>query len=274
MSELIDKESIIRFWNSSSCGEIYADNRQNLLENYRLQAQKRYQLEPYLLEFANFNDAHNKICLEIGVGMGADHEKISKIGPYQLIGIDFSERAISHSKKRLELAGLKSQLQVEDGESLSFVNNYFDWIYSWGVIHHSPNTEKAVTEIFRVLKPGGIAKIMIYHKYSIVGGLLWIRYALLKGKPFTDLDYIYSHYLESPGTKAYSLDQANSLFSDFIKVDIQVCLSFGDLLQGEVGQRHRGWPLSIAKKLWPRKLICLIARRWNLGLYLLITAKK
>lgn len=80
MSELIDKESIIRFWNSSSCGEIYADNRQNLLENYRLQAQKRYQLEPYLLEFANFNDAHNKICLEIGVGMGADHEKSQRLG--------------------------------------------------------------------------------------------------------------------------------------------------------------------------------------------------
>ena len=271
---MIDKKSIIKFWNTSSCGEIYADKEENLLESYRIQAQKRYELEPYLLEFGNFQEGHNKVCLEIGVGMGADHVKISEVGPYQLIGIDFSERAISHTKKRLELAGLKSQLQVEDAESLSFLNNEFDWIYSWGVIHHSPNTEKAVSEIFRVLKPGGLAKVMIYHKYSIVGGLLWIRYALLKGKLLTDLDYIYFHYLESPGTKAYSIAQANSLFSNFTKVDIKVCLSFGDLLEGEVGQRHRGWLLNLAKKMWPRKLICLIAKRWNLGLYLLITAEK
>ena len=106
-------------------------------------------------------------------------------------------------------------MSVADAEKTNFDDNFFDIIYSWGVIHHSPSTSKIVDEIFRILKPGGEARIMIYHKWSIVGYILWLRYAFLKFKPWLSLDFIYSNHLESPGTKAYTKRQAKRLFLIF-----------------------------------------------------------
>ena len=162
---------------------------------------------------------------------------------------------------------------MADAEDLPFENESFDWVYSWGVLHHTPNTERAVAEASRVLKPGGTAKIMIYHKYSFVGFMLWIRYALVGLKPMTPLNQIYSQYLESPGTKAYSIAEARKLFAGkFTTFDIRVVLTHGDLLSSAVGQRHRGLVLQVARLIWPRWLI----RRFfnNYGLFMLITATK
>ena len=119
-------------------------------------------------------------------------------------------------------------------------------VYSWGVVHHSPDTPRAVAEIHRVLRPGGTARVMIYHKWSLVGYMLWARYALLRLRPWTTLAEIYARHLESPGTKAYSIREASRMFSAFSAVHIEVVLTHGDLLESAAGQRHRGtllgWP--------------------------------
>jgi SAM-dependent methyltransferase len=165
--------------------------------------------------------------------------------------------------------GLTSQLECADAERLPFDDNSFDLVYSWGVLHHSPNTPKAIDEVFRVLRPGGIARVMIYHRWSISGYLLWLRYGMLAGM---NLEQVYARYLESPGTKAYTVAEAEQMFAKFSDVWARSQLSFGDLLQGAVGQRHGGVLLSVAKKIWPRALIRqLLARH---GLMLLIDAEK
>ena len=73
---------------------------------------------------------------------------------------------------RFEIFGLTSSLQVADAEELPFDDETFDLVYSWGVLHHTPNTKQGIAEVFRVLKMGGQAKIMIYHKYSIIERVL------------------------------------------------------------------------------------------------------
>jgi ubiquinone/menaquinone biosynthesis C-methylase UbiE len=218
------------------------------------QAQRRYELEPYIIPFADFKSAGGKHVLEIGVGLGADHQRYAESGAY-LHGIDLTERAILNTGRRLKLFGLTSELKVADAEQLPFENEFFELVYSWGVIHHSPDTQKTVSEIFRVLKPGGEAKVMIYHSQSFVGYMLWIRYALLRLKQFTSLKKIYAKFLESPGTKAYSINEAHALFSDFNKVEIEVVLTHGDLLSSEAGQRHKGIFRTIARMLFPRGII-------------------
>jgi hypothetical protein len=113
---------------------------------------------------------------------------------------------------------------------------------------------------------------MIYYKYSFVGFMLWLRYGLLAMRPFCGLDEIYANYLESPGTKAYSIKEAQALFSRFSNVRIRTILTHGDLLSSSAGQRHQGALLSIARSIWPRRLI----RRFfpANGLFMLISAKK
>ena len=167
---------------------------------------------------------------------------------------------------------MESVLNIGDAENLTFEDNMFDFIYFWRVIHHSPNTLLVVNEIFRVLNPGGVAKIMIYHKYSFVGYMLWFRYGFFKFNPFLSLKDIYSNFLESPVTKAYTVNEAKQLFRNFTKVEISKVLTHGDLLSSEADQRDKGLLLNIAKVIFPRFLIKLLFP--GHGLFMLIKAKK
>ena len=266
------KSSVQSFWNKASCGEEAHARGENDLEKFETHAKERYELEPYIHPFANFINGRGLDVLEIGVGMGADHAEWAKYGA-NLTGVDLTERAINNTKNRFKLLGLKSKLQTADAENLPFKDNTFDTVYSWGVIHHSPNTPVAVKEIHRVLRTGGSAKIMIYHTYALTGFMLWVRYSLLKGK-WLSLAEIYSQYLESPGTKAYTKTQARKMFEEagFQNIKIKIQLNHGDLLQGAVGQRHGGKLLTLAKACWPRWFFHIFTP--FLGLYLLIEAQK
>ena len=102
--------------------------------------------------------------------------------------------------------------------------------------------------------------------------MLWVRYALLGLKPDLSLESIYAKYLESPGTKAYTISEAKDMLNDFRSVEIQIVLTHGDLLTSSVGQRHRGAILSFAKIIWPRWLIH--SRFRDYGLFMLIRAEK
>jgi SAM-dependent methyltransferase len=270
---MADLDQVRDFWNKASCGEVYAGAGSDR-ERYAEVSRRRYILEPYLKPFARFDEARDKDVLEIGVGMGSDHQCLAEARPRSLHGVDLTERALEHTRARFALLGLNSHLKVDNAERLDFPNGSFDFVYSWGVIHHSPNTPQAAREILRVLKPGGIARVMIYHRRSPVGWMLWTRYALLRGKPWIGLDEIYSRHLESPGTKAYNVAEAKGMFAGAAEVKTIVTPCLGDLLEGEVGQRHQGLLLSIAKAVWPRWLIKLIARRYDFGLGLLIEVRK
>ena len=113
---------------------------------------------------------------------------------------------------------------------------------------------------------------MIYHRPSIVGILLWMRYALLAGSPLTTLTDVCAHRLESPGTKGFTIEGGRRLARQFTSVDVRVQLSFGDLLEGAVGQQHGGRVLDVAKKLSPRPAIKKLLPGY--GLALLIRAIK
>jgi SAM-dependent methyltransferase len=263
-----EKLAVQSFWNAQSCGEVYATG-DTLIDQLDAQARARYELEPYIFDFARFGDGRGRDVLEIGVGMGADHLEWAKVSPRSLTGIDLTPRAIELTRARLDAYSLTSTLECGDAEHLPFPDDSFDLAYSWGVLHHSPDTPRAVAEVYRVLRPGGVARVMIYHRWSITGYLLWLRYGMLQRRGLSD---VYARYLESPGTKAYTIDEARQLFDRFDNVSARSQLSFGDLLQGAVGQRHRGWLLSTAKRLWPRAIIRRVLPRH--GLMLLVDAEK
>lgn len=249
-----DKESVRAFWDEAPCGEVYAEGS-SLAAGLQHQASTRYALEPYIPGFARFPTGAGLDVLEVGVGMGTDHLEWAKAKPRQLRGVDLSPKSVAYTEARLRQAGFQPDVQVADAEALPFPDASFDLVYSFGVLHHTPNTAAAIGEVHRVLRPGGRARIMLYHKHSVVGFMLWCRYALLAGKPWRGLDDIFANHLESPGTQAFTVAEARALFGAFAPVTVRVQLSFGDLLQGEVGQRHRGALLRLAKTLWPRRLI-------------------
>jgi SAM-dependent methyltransferase len=264
------KEQVHDFWDEAACGEaLYLGSVDRA--GYEEQAKRRYSLEPFIPDLARFSETRGKRVLEIGVGLGADHQRFAEAGA-ELFGIDLTERAVEHTSRRLALFGLATHLAVGDAEQLEFGDGFFDVVYSWGVLHHSPNTVSTVREVFRVLKRGGMARVMIYHKWSLVGLMLWVRYAGLRLRPWMSLTDIYARYLESPGTKAYSVAEARQLFREFAEVRITTRLGHADLLESDAGQRHKGTLLATARAIWPRRLIRTFLP--SLGLFMLIEARK
>jgi len=270
-SEAELKQQVRDFWQAAACGEAYAQG-DSLRDKLDAQARTRYALEPYLAGFARFEDGRGRDVLEIGVGMGADHLRWAQCAPRSLSGVDLTAQAVELTRARLELNGYRARVLTGDAEQLPFRSASFDIVYSWGVIHHSPDTPAAVREIRRVLRPGGRARVMIYKRRSLVGAMLWLRYALLAGRPARSLREIYAGQLESPGTKAYSPAEARALFTGFDAVELRSELSPGDLLQGAAGQRHGGLLLRTARRVYPRWAVKRVLG--GLGLHLMIDATR
>ena len=108
-----------------------------------------------------YNNIKNSKILEIGCGMGTHAELLCK----NVKNLDYT--GIDITKKRFEVRNLKGKIIEADAESMPFEKESFDYVWSWGVIHHSKNTERIISEIWRVLKPGGKCNIMIYNKNSL-----------------------------------------------------------------------------------------------------------
>lgn len=261
------KAQIQDFWNDAPCGEAYTVGESSL-EKMATHARTRYEPEPYIRDFARFGEGRDRDVLEIGVGMGADHLEWARSAPRSLSGVDLTARAIEDTKTRLALNGVQSTLKSADAENLPFPNNSFYIVYSWGVLHHTPDTPRAFREVYRVLRSGGTGRIMIYHRWSLTGYMLWVRYACLTARWDRSLDDVYAEHLESPGTKAYSVAETEEMCAAFSKAKIWTGSSFGDLLIGQVGQRHRGLLLSVVKRIWPRSLIRRLFARHGLLLYI------
>ncbi len=115
---------------------------------------------------------------------------------------------------------------------------------------------------------------MIYHKHAPVGWMLWLRYGFARLRPFIGMKEIYSQYLESPGTKAYSVEEARYLCRRFSHFEVNIKLCSADLLEGDAGAGHKGPLLSLARVIYPRFLVRLLSRLVPIGLFMLITATK
>jgi len=143
---------------------------------------------PYLKCF--FKD-HNvrrllkgKHILDIGTGWGSSALLLESFGG-KVTAIDLSDNSITGAKKNNELFG-KGNIEIikMDAEILDFPSETFDFIYSWGVIHHCHSTETIVEEISRVLKPSGRSLIMVYNRLSTRYYLIGLWYLFVKGKIF------------------------------------------------------------------------------------------
>ena len=105
--------------------------------------------------------------LEIGCGMGCMAMLWAERGAI-ITATDLNPVSIEQTRHRFELYGIKGTIKQEDANSLSFKDKSFDYVYSWGVLHHSPEIERSISELFRVLKPEGEFGIMIYNRHSIL----------------------------------------------------------------------------------------------------------
>lgn len=210
-------QEVRRFWEQRPCGtETSITGEHEVFSPAWFQAieRHRYNVESCIHAVARFTRGHDKDLLEIGVGAGTDHLQWARAGA-RCHGVDLTDAGIECTRRHLALYGLSSHLQRTNAEQLPFANSSFDLVYSWGVIHHTEHPERIIREIHRVLRPGGRFIGMFYHRNSVNTFRIWLRRALLAGRPWRTFGDVLWHHMESLGTKAYTPKEMRALFSGF-----------------------------------------------------------
>ena len=143
------------------------------LEAARLYATDR---EPFdrIIPFA---DLDGRDVLEIGCGMGMHTELMARHGA-RVTAVDLTPTAVRATIRRLELRGIEATVRQMDAEHLDFADHSFDFVWSWGVIHHSARTARIVREIARVLRPEGSCRVMVYSRQSLLAAAYFVRHLL------------------------------------------------------------------------------------------------
>lgn len=190
-------------------------------------AQKGY---PLLSSVVDYSKLKGKSVLDIAVGTGWSTEQLVRAGA-EVTAIDLTPQAVELTKKRMALYGLKpKEVLVVDAQKLPFKDKTFDFVLAFGCLMHMPNTQNAIDEIHRVLKPGGKSSAMMYYKHSlhwwyyIFFGKGILHGKLLKYSPqelsnrYTDGAYEEGNQL----TKFYSKKEIRKMFSKFSKCEVRI----------------------------------------------------
>lgn len=197
---------------------------------------RRYALQPHILECQSWVNWRGRRVLEVGADIGTDARQLIRAGAlYTGISADrASADMTARALREFQLPGASLQ---RDATALDFPDGLFDVVYSFGVLQHMPQVQRAVAEIARVLKPGGELVVMLYNRSSI-------RYRVEEwlGRHARSPDH--------PGYRVYDADEAAELFAAFEIVRQEV--RFFD---------HRRWGL-LGRAL-PRSLRRWLGERWG-----------
>jgi ubiquinone/menaquinone biosynthesis C-methylase UbiE len=288
------KERVRAFWQANPCGVKFADAEPGTPRFYELVEAHRYATEWHIPSAADFAGARGLKVLEIGCGLGTDGAQFAKAGA-DYTGVDLTDAAVELARRRFELFNLTGKFQTADAEQLNFPDESFDLVYSHGVLHHTPDTAKAIREIHRVLRPGGRAIVMLYHRnsYNYRVNISLLRRAgaqLLKwdhgvglvhkltGEPLDKLEeharllrtqkqsYLGNEEFLSQNTdgagnplaRVYSRREAGELFRDFSEVTFKTYFF------------NKRW-LPLLGKLLPRSMESRLATRWGWHLWIYAT---
>ena len=195
---------------------------------------------PYLknlfTELSSNNYLENRVVLDIGCGWGSSVLLISKFAK-KVYGIDISDMAIEGAKMNLKFFQKNNvEIKRNDAEKLEFEDQFFNYVYSWGVIHHSNNPSNIIGEMYRVLKDNGRGMIMVYNKNSLRYYIKGIYYLLFKFKIFRgyNLETVQKFFTDGYYHKHFTY---NELYGEFKKVgfsniDIKKSHMFKGILPG------------------------------------------
>jgi ubiquinone/menaquinone biosynthesis C-methylase UbiE len=235
------KGAVRSFWERTPCGSWDATAPEGSPEYFEQIERRRYELEPFIHELAGFRSTGDQDVLEIGVGLGTDHVQFARAGA-RLTGIDLTEKGVELVRRRLMLEGLSSDLRTADAEQLPFPDQSFDVVYSWGVLHHTPDTPRAVREAIRVLRPGGRICVMLYARHAWVPYGLWVRHGPLSGRPFRSLRDVLYHHMESLGTQGFTKREIRRMFAGIDGLEVvKICTPYDVEYAGGLARLTGRW---------------------------------
>lgn len=232
------KHQIQDFWDTEPCGSKHPDSKGVEpgspvfcadTENRRYELHRDF-AKPFLKEAVRFDQIAHQRVLEVGCGIGVDAIQFARRANDMYL-VDLSAMSLRLTLRRFANEQLAAHAALADAENLPFEAGSFDVAYSFGVLHHSPNTERSIEQLHRILKPGGTAIVMLYAKYSAMTLFqTGLHYGLREGQllklgswqrvlsEWTDM-HSGMDGVKNPLTRVFSLAECRKMFAQFAAVE-------------------------------------------------------
>ncbi len=211
------------YWNARPCNIRHSQAEVGTEEYFDQVEARKYFVEPHIPAFADFDRWRGKRVLEIGCGIGTDTINFARAGA-EVTAVDLSSESLALARRRAEVFGLADRVRFfeANAEHLSdFVpHEQFDLVYSFGVIHHSPNPRRILKQIAdNFVHQDSRLKVMVYHRRS------WKVLSMLlreRGR-FWELGEIIAKHSEAqtgcPITYSYTRNSVRTLIGDRFDID-------------------------------------------------------
>jgi SAM-dependent methyltransferase len=204
-------EDVRRFWDRQPCNINHGRLADLKTNPYLYSAQvtaKKYRVEPHIPEFAQFSRWAGWDVLDLGCGIGTDTLSFAREGA-RVTGVDISRESLCIARKRVTAEGMGASVNLvqQDIENLDvsrwnlitplvhrYGQCYFDLIYSFGAIHHTPNPRLAIESARKHVKDTGEFRFMVYNRHSWKA--LWILMHYGHGQ-FWKMDELIPRYSEA-----------------------------------------------------------------------------
>lgn len=161
-------EVVSAYWDARPCNIRHSPKPLGSREYFEEVEQRKYFVEPHIPGFAEFEKWEGKRVLEIGCGIGTDAVNFARAGA-KYTGLELSANSLELAKRRFDIFGLSGDFYLANAEEIDLLGleeDSFDLIYSFGVLHHTPNPSVALGKARNLLRANGELRIMLYAKNS------------------------------------------------------------------------------------------------------------
>jgi SAM-dependent methyltransferase len=187
------KEAVKNFWDKQPCNIKHSPAPIGTRQYFDEVEARKYFVESHIPGFAQFEHWKGKSVFEIGCGIGTDSINFARADA-KLTVVELSPVSLELTRKRFGVYGLKAEFYLADAEHLSKivpVKNY-DLIYSFGVLHHTPNPQAAIKEILKYMGPDSELRLMLYAKYSWKNLMINLRFTQPEAQSGCPIVYTFS----------------------------------------------------------------------------------